>query len=433
MGSITPDFRFGNFVGSVIQLVLVILTLVTLLILPIIFFTLFFVPLPVIDGQVLTPYLFFSMMVDPARTLPIIQFLIHTDLFRAAVFPGFAFAALVAASTIYIERKLLAKMQLRTGPLYAGKIEGIFQLVADGLKLIAKEIIVPSGADKPIFWLAPIMYLSTSAAVVSLIPVASGWVVADVNVGLIAAFAILGFFPLIALLFSWASNSKYPFLGGLRALHQMVAFEIPFFLSALPVVILSSSLNLSDIARSQNLFWNILVMPISAFVFFISSLAELERIPFDLPEAESEIVAGWLTETSGMIFGLIQLGTYLKVYALCALFVILFLGGWYGPQIFPPELIPGASASEEPLVKIFALDGLYNPITVNSIFWFTTKTFVIILLMLITRGINPRIRIDILLHTGWYKLIVLTFINLFIVITLVYAGILGPGGIVSSK
>src|ERR671921_512264 len=385
MGSITPDFRFGNFVGSVIQLVLVILTLVTLLILPIIFFSLFFVPLPVIDGQVLTPYLFFSMMVDPSRTLPIVQFLMHTDIFRAAIFPGFGFAALIAAATIFIERKLLAKMQLRVGPLYAGKVEGIFQLLADGLKLIAKEIIVPSGADKPIFWLAPIMYLSTSAAVVSLIPVASGWVVADVNVGLIAAFAILGFFPLIALLFSWASNSKYPFLGGLRALHQMVAFEIPFFLSALPVVILSSSLNLSDISRSGN------------------------------------------------IFGLIQLGTYLKVYALCALFVILFLGGWYGPQIFPPELIPGASASEEPLIKIFALDGLYNPIAVNSIFWFTIKTFVIILLMLITRGINPRIRIDILLHTGWYKLIVLTFINLFIVITLVYAGILGPGGIVSSK
>jgi len=433
MGSITPDFRFGNFVGSVIQLVLVILALVTLLILPIIFFSLFFVPLPVINGQVLTPYLFFSMVVDPARTLPIVQFLMHTDLFRAAVFPGFAFAALIAALTIYIERKLLAKMQLRIGPLYAGKIEGIFQLLADGLKLIAKEIIVPSGADKPIFWLAPILFISTSAAVVSLIPVASGWVVADVNVGLIAAFAIFGFFPLITLLFSWASNSKYPFLGGLRALHQMIAFEIPFFLSALPVVILSGSLNLSDIARSQNHFWYIFVMPINAFVFYISSLAELERIPFDLPEAESEIVAGWLTETSGMIFGLIQLGSYLKLYALSGLFVILFLGGWYGPQIFPPELIPGASASNIPLLKIIALDGLYNPITVNSIFWFTTKTFVIILLMLITRGINPRIRIDILLHTGWYKLIVLTFINLFVILTLIYSGILGAGGVMSSK
>lgn len=433
MGSITPDFRFGNFVGSIVWLVFVVLTLVTLLVLPIIFVILFYVPLPVVNGQVLTPYLFFSMMVDPSRTLPIVQFLVHTDLFRAAVFPGFGFAALIAAATIFIERKLLAKMQLRVGPLYAGKIEGIFQLLADGLKLLAKEIIVPSGADKPIFWLAPLLFVSTSAAVVALIPVASGWVVADVDVGLIAVFAILGFFPLIALLFSWASNSKYPFIGGLRALHQMIAFEIPFFLSALPVVILSSSLNLSDIARSQNIFWNIFVLPLNAFVFFISSLAELERIPFDLPEAESEIVAGWLTETSGMIYGLIQLGSYLKLYALSGLFVILFLGGWYGPQIFPPELIAGAHDSNIPLLKMFALDGLYNPITFNSIFWFVVKTFGIILLMLIIRGINPRIRIDILLHTGWYKLIVLTFINLFIVLALIYSGILVPEGMITSK
>ena len=433
MGSITPDFRFGNLVGSIIQLVLVILAIVTVLILPMIFFTLFFVPLPVVNGQVLTPYLFFSMVVDPSRTLPIVKFLMHTALFKAAIFPGFLFASLIAAATIFIERKLLAKMQLRVGPLYAGKIEGIFQLLADGLKLISKEIIIPSGADKPIFWLAPVMFVATSAAVVSLIPVAYGWVVADLDVGLIAAFALLGFFPLIALLYSWASNSKYPFLGGLRALHQMIAFEIPFFLSALPVVILSGSLNLTEIARSQHIFWNIFVMPINAFVFYISSLAELERIPFDLPEAESEIVAGWLTETSGMIFGLIQLGSYLKLYALSALFVILFLGGWYGPQIFPHELIPGASSSNISLLKIIALDGLYNAITVNSIFWFTIKTFGIILLMLITRGVNPRIRIDILLHTGWYKLIVLTFINLFVVLTLIYGGILGPGGMILPK
>lgn len=433
MGSITPNFRFGNFVGSIVWLVFVVLALVTLLVLPIIFVVLFYIPLPVVNGQVLTPYLFFSMMVDPSRTLPIVQFLVHTDLFRAAVFPGFGFAALIAAATIFVERKLLAKMQLRVGPLYAGKIEGIFQLLADGLKLLAKEIIVPSGADKPIFWLAPILFVSTSAAVVSLIPVANGWVVADVDVGLIAVFAILGFFPLIALLFSWASNSKYPFIGGLRALHQMIAFEIPFFLSALPVVILAGSLNLSEIARSQNIFWNIFVLPLNAFVFFISSLAELERIPFDLPEAESEIVAGWLTETSGMIYGLIQLGSYLKLYALAGLFVVLFLGGWYGPQIFPPELIAGAHNSNIPLLKMFALDGLYNPVTFNGIFWFVVKTIGIILLMLIIRGINPRIRIDILLHTGWYKLIVLTFINLFIVLVLIYSGILGPEGVISIK
>jgi NADH-quinone oxidoreductase subunit H len=360
------------------------------------------------------------MMVDPTRTLPIIKFLIHTDLFRIAVFPGFTFAALIAAATIFIERKFLAKMQLRIGPLYAGKIEGILQLAADGLKLIAKEIVVPSGADKLIFWLAPIAFVAAAAALSALIPVAPGWVAADLDVGLLAVFAIIGFFPLIALLFSWASNSKYPFIGGLRALHQMIAFEIPFILSSLSVVILAGSLNLTDIALAQQPFWFILFLPISAFVFYISSLAELERIPFDLPEAESEIVAGWLTETSGMIYGLIQLGTYLKLYVLAALFVVLFLGGWAGPQIFPQEIIPGYTGEQ-----------IYNPATVNSIFWFTLKTFGIIMLILLPRGINPRIRIDILLHTGWYKLIVLTFINVFIALALIYGGVLGPGGVLT--
>lgn len=418
MATAPKDFRFGNFVGSLIQLIFWILIIVTLIGLPLIFIILFYVPLPPVNGEVLTPYLFFSMMVDPSRTLPIIKFLIHTDLFRVAVFPGFTYAALLGAATIFIERKFLAKMQLRIGPLYAGKIEGILQLIADGLKLISKEIIVPSGADKLIFWAAPVAFVVTSAAVIALIPAAPGWVVANLDVGIIAVFAFLGFFPLIALLFSWASNSKYPFIGGLRALHQMIAFEIPFILSALSVVILAGSLNLTDITVAQNSYWFILFLPISAFVFYISSLAELERIPFDLPEAESEIVAGWLTETSGMIYGLIQLGTYVKLYALAALFVTLFLGGWAGPQIFPAEIMPGYTG-----VKI------YNAITVNAIFWFTLKTLGMIMLILLPRGINPRIRIDILLHTGWYKLIVLAFINIFVALALVYSGILGPGGI----
>ena len=420
MATAPREFRFGNFVGSLIWLIFWILIIVSLVGLPVIFIILFYVPLPPINGEVLTPYLFLSMMVDPTRTLPIIKFLIHTDLFRIAVFPGFTFAALLAAATIFIERKFLAKMQLRIGPLYAGKIEGILQLAADGLKLIAKEIVVPSGADKLIFWLAPIAFVAAAAALSALIPVAPGWVAADLDVGLLAVFAIIGFFPLIALLFSWASNSKYPFIGGLRALHQMIAFEIPFILSSLSVVILAGSLNLTDIALAQQPFWFILFLPISAFVFYISSLAELERIPFDLPEAESEIVAGWLTETSGMIYGLIQLGTYLKLYVLAALFVVLFLGGWAGPQIFPQEIIPGYTGEK-----------IYNPATVNSIFWFTLKTFGIIMLILLPRGINPRIRIDILLHTGWYKLIVLTFINVFIALALIYGGVLGPGGVLT--
>ena len=406
------------------------LLIVTLVALPLIFIILFYVPLPLANGEVLTPYLFLSMVVDPTRTLPILQFFMQTDLFRIAVFPGFTYAALIAAVTIFVERKFLAKMQLRVGPLYAGKIEGIFQLLADGLKLVSKEIIVPSGADKPIFWAAPIAFVATAAAVTALIPVAPGWVVADLDVGIIAVFAILGFFPLIALLFSWASNSKYPFIGGLRALHQLIAFEIPFILSALSAVLLAGTLNLTGIAEAQQPYWFVLFLPISAFVFYISSLAEVERVPFDLPEAESEIVAGWLTETSGMIYGLIQLGTYIKLYALSAIFVVLFLGGWSGPQIFPQEL--GPPGEKTPLLQLLTLEGIYNPVIANSIFWFTLKTFGMIMLMLLPRGINPRIRIDILLHTGWYKLIVLSFINIFIALALVYGGIIGPEGILTS-
>ena len=418
MATAPKDFRFGNFVGSLVWLIFWIIVIVSLVGLPLIFIILFYIPLPYSNGEVITPYLFLSMIVDPTRTIPIIKFLIHTDIFRAAVFPGFMYAALIAATTIFVERKFLAKIQLRTGPLYAGKIEGILQLMADGLKLISKEIIAPSGADKPIFWSTPIIFVATAAALTALIPVAPGWVVSDLDVGLLAIFAILGFFPLIALLFSWSSNSKYPFIGGLRALHQMIAFEIPFILSALSIVLLSASLNLTDIVEAQYSFWFFAIAPLSAFVFYISSLAELERVPFDLPEAESEIVAGWLTETSGMIYGLIQLGTYLKLYVLAALFVILFMGGWMGPQIFPQDLIPGYSGEK-----------IYNATVVNGIFWFTIKTFGIIMLILLPRGINPRIRIDILLHTGWYKLIVLSFINMFIVLAMIYGGVITPGGL----
>jgi NADH-quinone oxidoreductase subunit H len=418
MATAPKDFRFGNFVGSLVWLIFWVIVIVSLVGLPLIFIILFYIPLPYSNGEVITPYLFLSMIVDPTRTIPIIKFLIHTDIFRAAVFPGFMYAALIAATTIFVERKFLAKMQLRTGPLYAGKIEGILQLMADGLKLISKEIIAPSGADKPIFWSTPIIFVATAAALTALIPVAPGWVVSDLDVGLLAIFAILGFFPLIALLFSWSSNSKYPFIGGLRALHQMIAFEIPFILSALSIVLLSASLNLTDIVEAQYSFWFFAIAPLSAFVFYISSLAELERVPFDLPEAESEIVAGWLTETSGMIYGLIQLGTYLKLYVLAALFVILFMGGWMGPQIFPQDLIPGYSGEK-----------IYNATVVNGIFWFTIKTFGIIMLILLPRGINPRIRIDILLHTGWYKLIVLSFINMFIVLAMIYGGVITPGGL----
>ncbi len=431
MSPIAPDFRLSRFVASITNLIFWVMVIFTLAGLPIVFIVLFYIQLPEINGSLLTPYLAITWMADPSRSLPIIKSLIHTDFFRIAAFPGFGFAALLASAVIFIERKFLAKIQLRIGPLYCGKVEGILQILGDGLKLMTKEIIIPAKADKPIFWLAPLLFVGTAGAFVSLLPVAKGWVVADINVGLLAVFAVIGFFPIITVLASWAANSKFPFIGGIRALHQMISFEIPLILSLLGIVILTGTLNLTEIVESQKHYWWIIFMPIGAIVFFITILAELERIPFDLPEAESEIVAGWLTEFSGMMYGLVQLGTYVKLYAFAALFTLLFLGGWNGPMLWPPfpeEIITHGIAMGPITLRIPGLP-LLDQEMLNSTLWFTVKTVGVIMVILLPRGVFPRIRIDLLLHTGWYKLIALAFVNIFIALGLLYAGVLGPGGL----
>lgn len=433
MSSIAPKFRFSYFVKSVLDNAFWAITLFTLIGIPLVMVLLFYLELPVINGdKLLDPYLTLTTLADPSRQIPLMKSLIHSDFFRITAFPGFGFAALVAAATIFIERKMLAKLQLRVGPFYCGKIEGILQLMGDGLKLISKEIIIPAKADKPIFWAAPVLFVATAAAFVSLIPVASGgWVVADVDVGLLAVFAVIGFFPIITVLSAWSANSKFPFIGGLRALHQMVSFEIPLILSVLGIVILTGSLNLTEIVQSQTHYWWIVFLPIGAIVFFIAALAELERIPFDLPEAESEIVAGWLTEFSGMMYGLVQLGSYVKLYAFAALFTVLFLGGWNGPMVWPPfpEDIATHGITMGPITARFPGLPLLDQQMLNDVLWFTIKTMGVIFVILLPRGVFPRIRIDLLLHIGWYKLIGLSFVNIFIALGLLYAGVLGPGGI----
>ena len=431
MSVIAPKFRLGYFLKSLTDNIFWIVILLTLVGIPAIMIVLFYIDLPVLDGVLLTPFLAFTMIFHPDLAVPLVKSLLYSDFFRIAAFPGFGFAALIAAGTIFFERKLLAKIQLRVGPFYCGKFEGILQLMGDGLKLISKEIIIPAKADKPIFWAAPILFVATAAAFVSLIPVAPGWVVADVDVGLLAVFAIIGFFPIITILSAWSANSKFPFIGGIRALHQMVSFEIPLILSLLGVVILTGTLNLSEIVESQSNYWFIAFLPIGAIVFFISMLAELERIPFDLPEAESEIVAGWLTELSGMMYGLVQLGSYLKLYAFAALFVVLFLGGWHGPMVWPPfpEEIITKGIEAGPITIHAAGLPLTTQEMLNGTLWFVLKTVAVIFFILIPRGVFPRIRIDMLLSIGWNKLIALAFINIFIALGLLYAGVLGPGGI----
>ena len=431
MSILAPKFSLGYFLKSILDNIFWVLLIVALVGVPAIQVALIYVELPVIDGELVTPFLAFTMLADPSRALPLLHALMASDFFRVAVFPGFGFAALLAAGTIFVERKMLAKLQLRVGPFYCGKIEGILQLAGDGLKLISKEIIIPAKADKPIFWAAPLLFVGAAAAFVALIPVApGGWVVADLDVGLLAVFAVIGFFPIITVLSAWSANSKFPFIGGIRALHQMVSFEIPLILSLLGVVILTGTLNLSEIVESQSAFPWIIFLPVGAIVFFITMLAELERIPFDLPEAESEIVAGWLTEFSGMMYGLVQLGTYLKLYAFAALFTVLFLGGWQGPMIWPPfpeEIITQGIEAGPVTIMIEGLP-LLSQEMINGTIWFVLKTVGVIFFILLPRGVFPRIRIDMLLQLGWFRLIGLAFVNMFIALGLLYAGVLGPGG-----
>ncbi|TMP98981.1 MAG: NADH-quinone oxidoreductase subunit NuoH [Thaumarchaeota archaeon] len=380
-------------------------------ILKIVFWVLLFLPLVGVPVYYLLDTVFhfgvdvFGLItVHPDQLISLQLQLISTEPFHSlfiwTTFPGFTFAALfVTFFAMLWERKLLAKMQLRVGPQYAGKYEGILQMVADLVKLLFKELVTPNAVDKPIFWSVPFASMAIAGALLSLVPLGPNTYLADPPIGVIMIFAIIGFFPIVTLLAGWASNSKYPFLGGLRALHQMISYEIPLILSLLGVVILSGTLDIMKVVVSQEGIWYILLQPIGAIVFFIASLAELERIPFDLPEADTELVAGWVTEYTGMGFGAVFLGIYIKLYALSGLFTAFFLGGWLGPSFLPPEL------------------------------WFLLKTFLVMTAMLIPRGTMPRIRIDLMIRVGWTRLLVLSFANIFLTMLLVSLGIFRIGGL----
>jgi NADH-quinone oxidoreductase subunit H len=300
------------------------------------------------------------------------------------VLPGVVLALLFVLFMVWYERKLLAKMQVRVGPLYAGGFEGILQPMADFTKLLFKEIIVPRQADKFFFLFAPTFMMALSFSILALIPLSASYVIADSNVAVLMIVALLSLSPLVIMVAAWASNNKFSLIGGLRALHQMTSYAIPMSLSILGVVLVSSSLSLVSIVESQKGFWFVLLQPVGAFVFYLAALAELERVPFDIPEAETEIVMGWETEYSGINYGIIMTATYIKFYALAVLFTDLFLGGWLGPAPVP------------------------GPV------WTILKTLLVITLMMIPRGIYPRFRIDQMLRFGWTTLLPLSLVNLMI-------------------
>jgi NADH-quinone oxidoreductase subunit H len=277
------------------------------------------------------------------------------------------------------ERKVIAAMQLRKGPNVVGPF-GLLQPSADGLKLLMKETIIPSGANRAVFLFAPMLTFLLSLVAWAVIPFDAGVVLADINVGILYLFAIssLGVYGIV--MAGWASNSKYPFLGALRSAAQMVSYEVSIGFVMISVLLLVGSLNLSDIVKSQSGgFWHWYWLPLlpMAVIFFISALAETNRAPFDLPEAEAELVAGYFAEYSAMTFGLFFLGEYANIILMSTSTTLLFLGGWLPPFEFAPfTWIPG-------------------PI------WLFAKVALVVFCFLWVRATFPRYRYDQLMRLGW--------------------------------
>ena len=280
------------------------------------------------------------------------------------------------AFLVYAERKVLALIQLRRGPNVVGPF-GILQSFADALKLLTKENIVPANSNKIVFLLAPIITMVLSLAGWAVIPFAPNWVIADINVGIMYLFAVssLGVYGII--MAGWASNSQYPFLGALRSAAQMVSYEVSIGFVIITVLLCVGSLNLSKIVEAQETVWFAIPLLPMFVVFFISALAETNRLPFDLPEDESTLVAGFFTEYSSASFVLFFLGEYASMILMSSMTVILFMGGWLPPfDIYPLNAIPG-------------------------VIWFVIKIIFILFLFIWVRGTFPRYRYDQLMRLGW--------------------------------
>jgi NADH-quinone oxidoreductase subunit H len=296
-----------------------------------------------------------------------------------------------AAALIWLERRLLALWQDRYGPNRVGPF-GLIQVVADMVKIFFKEDWVPPFADKPVFVLAPAIVMITVLLSFAVIPFAPGLYVIDLNIGLLffLGMSSLGVYSLV--LAGWASNNKYSLLGGLRASAQMMAYEVFMALSLLGVVMLAGSFSLREIVAAQRGLWFIVPQFLGFIIFLTAGIAETHRLPFDIPEAESELIAGFHSEYSGLKFGMFFVGEYLGVTLISAMTVTLFLGGWLGPSFLPPW------------------------------FWFMLKTFVFIVLFILLRASLPRPRYDQLMVYGWKILLPLSLLNILVTGACVLAG-----------
>ena len=290
----------------------------------------------------------------------------------------------------YAERKVIAAMQLRVGPNVVGPF-GLLQPFADALKLMVKETIVPTGANRVVFMMAPLLTFALALLGWAVIPFNDGWVLADINVGVLYLFAIssLGVYGII--MAGWASNSKYAFLGALRSAAQMVSYEVSIGFVIVTVMLAVGSLNLSDVVRAQERVWFFIPLFPMFIIFVVSALAETNRAPFDLPEAEAELVSGYNVEYSSMIFALFFLGEYLNMILMAGMTSVLFLGGWLPPFGFAPfTWIPG-------------------------VVWFALKIALVLFVFLWVRATLPRYRYDQLMRLGWK--VFLPFSLLWVVVT----------------
>ena len=280
------------------------------------------------------------------------------------------------AMIVWLDRRVWAFVQKRRGPNVVGPF-GLLQSLADGLKYVFKEIIIPASSNKIIFILAPIVTMTLALIAWSVIPFSETLVLADINVGILYLFAVssLGVYGII--MGGWASNSKYSFLGAIRSAAQMVSYEVSIGVIIINVLLCVGSLNLSDIVKAQQNLWFVIPLFPMFVIFFISALAETNRPPFDLPEAEAELVAGYQTEYSGMMYAMFWLGEYANILLMCAMGSILFLGGWFSPvDLFPFNIIPG------PL-------------------WLIFKILLLFILFALVKAIVPRYRYDQLMRIGW--------------------------------
>ena len=280
------------------------------------------------------------------------------------------------AMIVWLDRRVWAFVQKRQGPNVVGPF-GLLQSLADALKYIFKEIIIPSSSNKVIFILAPIVTMTLALISWAVIPFSATQVLADINVGILYLFAVssLGVYGII--MGGWASNSKYPFLGAIRSAAQMVSYEVSIGVIIINVLLCVGSLNLNDIVTAQQNIWFVFPLFPMFVIFFISALAETNRPPFDLPEAEAELVAGYQTEYSGMMYAMFWLGEYANILLMCAMGSILFLGGWLSPiDLYPFTLVPGA-------------------------IWLILKILLLFILFALVKAIVPRYRYDQLMRLGW--------------------------------